>query len=353
MTMHRSPSVRCRPVGEGGFSLAELLIAITITLTISGAIYGLLAQGQNAFRREPEISDRQQQIRIAMDLIQRDIVTAGMSMPDFVQAFTPGLDAEGPPNAQGVATDFLELVGYDGACMPLPVCNPSGNPPIVTMLPTTCHRLPCPTGGCPLVAVRPGLAGDASSIRIATGLGGAGGCVGGVGVESITLGAPIMTIPEPHNVPGDDDIKPIQIVRYEIAVDANGIPSLWRSARGGLNDAPVYVPAPGAGSDWQLVATGIEDLQVDYRTGQGLPGLTVWQTGDDLLPIPAGNYSFLVREVRVLLTARTTGQANLQGESYSVAGVRAIRGSLTSVTAPRAALFALSTLPAADPQVWQ
>ena len=92
MTMHRSPGVRSRPVDEreSGFSLAELLIAITITLTISGAIYGLLAQGQNAFRREPEISDRQQQIRIAMDLVQRDIVTAGMSMPDFVQAFTPG-----------------------------------------------------------------------------------------------------------------------------------------------------------------------------------------------------------------------------------------------------------------------
>ena len=144
-----------------------------ITLIIIGAIYGLLAQGQNAFRREPEISDRQQQIRIAMDLIQRDIVTAGMSLPGFVQAFTPGLEADGPDNAQGVPTDFLEARGYDGACTPLPLCPVAnaGGPTDVTVAPSACYRFPCLGVDCPLVAVRPGLPlGSASSIHVATGL---------------------------------------------------------------------------------------------------------------------------------------------------------------------------------------
>jgi type IV pilus assembly protein PilW len=79
--------------GEGGFSLIELTVAMTITLVISGAIYGLIAGGQTAFRREPELSDRQQNIRVAMDLILRDIANAGSGLPPFLQAFTPGLDA--------------------------------------------------------------------------------------------------------------------------------------------------------------------------------------------------------------------------------------------------------------------
>ena len=38
--------------GEAGFSMVELLVAMVITLMISGAIFGLLTGGQNAFRRE-------------------------------------------------------------------------------------------------------------------------------------------------------------------------------------------------------------------------------------------------------------------------------------------------------------
>jgi hypothetical protein len=341
---------------------------MVITLIVTGAIWALLSQGQNAFRREPEVSDRQQQIRVAMDLIQRDLVTAGMSLPEFVQAFTIDLDGVGPANAQGVASDRLELIGYDGACLPVTLCDtplpPMGSPVVVKDPLPDCYRLlppsptpPCTGAGCPLVAVRPGVGGGAAAtIHTVTSAAPDSACTAlGSHFELASL---VRTIPGPSNVLGANDVKPIQIVRYEIAVDADGIPSLWRSARGGLDAAGAPVAAPGAGSDWQLVATGIEDLQVEYRTGEGLPGPTLWQTGADLTPIPptptAADYDKIVREVRVTLTARTTGQVTLSGETQSVAGVRAIRGNLTSVTAPRAALFALSVgPPAGDPQAWQ
>ena len=66
---------------QSGFSLVELMVAMTVTLIVSGAIYGLLASGGNAFRREPEVADRQQNIRLAMDLITRDVYTAGAVSP--------------------------------------------------------------------------------------------------------------------------------------------------------------------------------------------------------------------------------------------------------------------------------
>lgn len=338
---------------ERGFTILEMVIAIMVTLIIMGAVYGLLAQGQNAFRREPEISDRQQQIRIAMDLIQRDIMTAGMSLPEWVQAFTTGLDAAGPPNAQGAASDYLELIGNDGACTPVALCSaPVAGASVDTSDPLpACYSFPL------LVAARPGV-GAGASIGQATGPNGAGACVaGGLVAVGLPAGPLAWNIPGGRtpgpNAPGD--MRPIQIVRYEIAVDAAGVPSLWRSARGGLNAALAFV-APGAGADWQLVATGIEDFQVQYRNGVGLPGIPVWL--DDPGAVVVDGYGTLVREVRVTLVARTTGQANLQGESFSATGVGAIRGSLTTVTSPRAALFALSVGPPLPPapgseQLWQ
>src|SRR5437773_2228289 len=86
---------------ETGFSLIELMVAMLITLIVSGAIFGLLSSGHSAFRREPELSDRQQSIRLAMDVISRDVVNAGANMPAFVQVFTVTDAPPGGPTLNG------------------------------------------------------------------------------------------------------------------------------------------------------------------------------------------------------------------------------------------------------------
>ena len=48
-----------RPSGQSGFSLIELIIAMAVTLAVTGAVYGLMSGGNNAFRREPELTERQ------------------------------------------------------------------------------------------------------------------------------------------------------------------------------------------------------------------------------------------------------------------------------------------------------
>jgi hypothetical protein len=96
------------------------------------------------------------------------------------------------------------------------------------------------------------------------------------------------------------------------------------------------------------VARGVEDLQIRYRNGGG-----VWLDGAPA--VVTANYSTIVREVEVRLSARTAG-TNLAGERL-VAGAAvgaAIRGRLVSVTVPRAALFALaSDDAAASGQQWE
>ena len=127
---------------ERGFSLVELIVAMTVTLIVSSAIYGLLASGGNAFRREPEVADRQQNIRAAMDLVARDVFGAGAAMPTFAQVFTrndPAGTCAGSLNSCGRParwarlaaaarggddenTDVLELVSADEQCSNLSLC---------------------------------------------------------------------------------------------------------------------------------------------------------------------------------------------------------------------------------------
>ena len=96
---------------ERGFSLVELIVAMTVTLIVSSAIYGLLAAGGNAFRREPEVADRQQNIRAAMDLIARDVFGAGAAMPTFAQVFT----RNDPAGACAGAPQQLRADRHDGS----------------------------------------------------------------------------------------------------------------------------------------------------------------------------------------------------------------------------------------------
>src|SRR4051794_13409843 len=99
---------------DRGFSLVELMVAMVVTMIIAGAIYGMMAVGQNAFRREPELVDRQDNIRMAMNLIERDLAGAGMGMGQWQQVFTPGLDGASAVVGPGgtVAANALSSNGH-------------------------------------------------------------------------------------------------------------------------------------------------------------------------------------------------------------------------------------------------
>lgn len=70
-------SIRTKDRNTSGFTLVEILVVITIFGIFMGAVYSLyIAHMKTAFNRE-EVVDVQQNVRIAMDQLTRDIRMAG------------------------------------------------------------------------------------------------------------------------------------------------------------------------------------------------------------------------------------------------------------------------------------
>ena len=394
---------------DAGFTLIELIVAMAVTLVITGAVYGLIAGGNNAFRREPELVERQQNVRMAMDLIVRDVSTTGSSLPAFLQAFSRGLDAcsanntspggtaktnrcpvggttgtaSYAPGVTGALPDDIEMIGNPGNFDGEATCHyPGGSASHVRMVSGGTN---VPSPGVILVIMADGTytlvnandttgssntqAGNCdktskhadisfnSGKGDPTGLNQPGGLCTGKGVGTTGPGSnctPVM-------------VAQGEIIRYGIRRDAEGVPNLYRFSSSGLINP---------GTTWQLVAKGVEDMQVQYRTLDPANGMQPGPWVDEPPQVAGCNpadpdadccdpgcvppscmqpvgcnqptnegLGRLVTEVRVTITARSEAQ-NIQGTTTSVAGGDRIRGSLTQTITPRAALFALSRRPA-------
>jgi prepilin-type N-terminal cleavage/methylation domain-containing protein len=314
---------------DRGFSLVELMIAMVVTLVIAGAIYGLLTGGQNAFRREPELSDRQQNARIAMAMINQDVARAGLNLPPFVQTFSDTLNGTGPTGPDGVATDEIEIVATSD-CQQLAVCAAAVTTVTTWEPPSQCFAFPA------LVALS-----DANQAAVHWAnqpTSPSGECAAGSGSQNGH--AVLQTGTGRFSITGGLTFTPqrmaqVNVVRYRIQVEPDGTPNLWRSEYGGVD----Y----NGQSSWQMVARGIEDLQVTYRNAAGWqdqPGSVACAVMPCTAPTQA-DYDKIIRQVRVVVGARAMG-ANLQGQTTSVAGGRAIRGQLQEEITPRAALIALT-----------
>ena len=375
---------------ESGFSLVELLVAMVVTLMVSGAIYGLLTSGQTAFRREPEMADRQQNVRLAMDVITKDVVSAGTNLPAFAQVFTnndPGggaaLNGLGPPgsmgapgqaqrNADGSAnSDVLELIAAEDWCPGQTVCAPA---PVAGAAGTFITKERNPRCLAPTGVANPGFAvvTDNSNMTIQPIIGEdpqacpAGGSAANGGVQlgpAVAVGpnllAPVLTPPASANSTYAF-LFPVRVARYMIGFDPNDpdqVPLLWRSvtgryaADGTVAAAPPPIPTGGAATgSWQVVARGIEDMQVEYEDGLGnwsnTPPAAVLCGPPGAMGGCTKQVAFdaIVRQVRVTLSARVVAQ-NLQGGQTAGAGSAIapdrVRGQLISVIQPRAAYTAL------------
>jgi type II secretory pathway pseudopilin PulG len=344
---------------QAGFSLVELLVAMAVTMVIGGTIMGLMMGGANTFKREPDRSDRQQNIRSSMDLIMRDIGSAGEAMPDFLQTFTPGYNAcSGCPNGgspagvdpagggqpDGGVADELEIFSNNANFDPEPTCHyPGGSSSVVRM---TAGSSKVQVGMVVMITMSDGSWTMRYIDNISFDNTAAGSCIntGGGAKSHIQLSFNNGSDPTGmYNVPGGlcaagsigtsaggscqtADVVLAEVIHWRVRPGPDGVPNLERSSS---ND-----PAGG----FKVVARGIEDMQVEYATAADASN--VWRNGAPL--VVNNNYGSVITRVRVSLAARgEVTRVQGQGATNANAGAtQYMRSRLTSTGSPRAALIA-------------
>jgi len=70
-------SAPARRRAEAGFSLIEMLISTAVMVIVTAAIFDVLNPSHGMYRTQPEVSDMQQRLRVAVDALERDLVMAG------------------------------------------------------------------------------------------------------------------------------------------------------------------------------------------------------------------------------------------------------------------------------------
>jgi|CXWL01.1.fsa_nt_gi prepilin-type N-terminal cleavage/methylation domain-containing protein len=351
---------------ENGFTLLELMVALVVTLVITGSMWGLMASGQGSFRREPALMDRQQQIRIAMTRIREDIQSAGLGLGNFFQSFVENTNAVGVAGAVGVAQtgvrpagdpllggglpDFIEIRSIDSDC-PLVRVDQfgglNGNRFDVLDPYPACYQAPTyvlalyNSGAAKWGVVSHTPAGNSFNFSVNE-----NSPASGTQMRpsnnfecDIFLPNPPDVCPLPNRTGPPERFVKMNRIRYGLGLDVDGTPSLFRSSTGGYDNVSGAYNTLPPGDAWQLVARGIEDLQIRYRVVDAA-GNPVWQ--DNAPTIVPPSFDNVVREVEITMWARTVGENLLQGQSQALGnGVTAVRGSLVSSVAPRAAQIAL------------
>lgn len=89
------PQTRSSEVNDAGFTMAELIIAMAVFVLIIGSVVTLLGKSQTIFRTEQGVSEMDQNARLLMDFLTRDI-------------------QQSKENALGLGSRFRSIYSYDG-----------------------------------------------------------------------------------------------------------------------------------------------------------------------------------------------------------------------------------------------
>ena len=127
-----------------GFSILEMLLAMSITLGITATLFYFFKQSQESFVVESARTDMNQNFRAALDLMSRDIQAAGAGIPMFLGPIA-GKDGGGTnPNPALNPPDTLLILFGNANVNPVAVKAESGYPApstatstIYTEIPTT------------------------------------------------------------------------------------------------------------------------------------------------------------------------------------------------------------------------
>jgi hypothetical protein len=148
---------------ERGFSIVEMLIATVIMMAVTGATFALMNPAQGMFVAQPEVSDMQQRLRIAVDTLKKDLLMAGAgtysgnnklgSLGQYVATILP--DREGnvtpdPPGTFKCTTTFCSSLAASDTITLMYVPPTSAQTTIADPMPANSNELKVNgQAGCP------------------------------------------------------------------------------------------------------------------------------------------------------------------------------------------------------------
>lgn len=93
-----------------GFSLVESLIALVLTMTVTGTALTLVTPASRAAMTQPEVMDVQQRARVAAEMIARDLSVAGVGdLPAILPRRVGAVGGDGPDVARDSAITLLTI----------------------------------------------------------------------------------------------------------------------------------------------------------------------------------------------------------------------------------------------------
>ncbi len=98
---------------ESGFSLLELTVAALLTVGLLGAVFSLTNRNQQVFVTESSVVDMNQSVRTAIDLLTRDIQSAGVGLPSPMGVDVGSFAAIFYIDGQGGAPDSIMIINGD------------------------------------------------------------------------------------------------------------------------------------------------------------------------------------------------------------------------------------------------
>lgn len=247
---------------EGGFTFIEIMVGMVVAMVVVAAAFTIISSTDKAVRANDATVDTQQNVRVAMELISRDIKHAGFGMVGTV-----GACAVGANSAAVVPAD-------NTPAGPLTAINDTGPDRISVVVPTTnavnpVWTLSLATGqNFNTITLQAGAVAD---MQTAAGgvLVGATISIAGTVTSTVQAAAGNVitlqnTIAAPASFPVSTPIYLLQCITYQVipppdnfGLCGGNAPCLVRGAAPALN-------CNIAGSPCADVVDGVEDLQFAY-----------------------------------------------------------------------------------------
>ena len=250
----QSISPHCRY--QQGFTLIELLVGIAVGVIIIGAAFSALTMTRKGLTANEQTVDMQQNARLAMELLSRDIKVAGFGNPGVIigncsVGTAPVPIRPGDQNPAGADS------GPDSVQLLIPTTKSQGATRWTLTSPVTADAVT-------ILPLQPGAVADMVASGLANGsyisLGGAATVqVSGVNAagNTITVSFPI----ESAWFPPEEQVHLLQCIRYQVVQppDPGNLclgraPCLTRGIAGVTTGPAAEAP----------IAEGIEDLQLSY-----------------------------------------------------------------------------------------